>query len=172
MHIIITQTEAKKAFAVGMWPSALEGFPETQCFQQPLHGWEGGCPSHRDQHFIIAVLISWDSAQGRDALEWSALIDLTSTAQSLVSVLFLFMGRQNLAGRSRWTNNLSSWDTHLSQQHKKRKHTFLWWHLCNTPIFTKLLWCCVSIRVWRKGTAVRKGSWEKNKDWGRAEHSS
>lgn len=59
-----------------------------------------------------------------------------------------------------------------SASSKKRKHTFLWWHTCDTPIFTKLLWGCVSTRVWRKGTAVQKGSWEKDKDWGQPEHSS
>lgn len=155
-----------------MWPSALEGFPETQCFQQPLHGWQGGCPSHRDQRFIIAVLISWDSAQGRDASEWYALIDLTSTAQSLVSTFFLFMGRQNLAGRSRWTDNQSSWDRHLGQEHKKRKHIFLWWHTCNTPVIHKIAVMLCQHKSEEKRHSSPKRSWEKNKDWEQAEQSS
>lgn len=139
-----------------MWPSALEGFPETQCFQQPLHGWQEGCPSHRDQRFIIAVLISWDSAQGRDASEWYALIDLTSTAQSLVSTFFCswegrilqegqdepiisHLGIDTWARSTRKGNTPSSGDT-----------------LVILPLFTKLLYCCVSTRVRRKGTAVQR----------------
>lgn len=39
------------------------------------------------------------------------------------------MGRKNLAGRSRWINNLSSWDRHFSQQQEKETHLPLVTHL-------------------------------------------